>query len=144
MWWIPFLLMGTPVMFSKPALISSHCYELNLVSNLIDFEVIMVLKMEIIFIVYFFLNVFIMQVEHWLITYRSAVILYWMRTPSFTSLYRSYLPCTTSTTNLSCTETSRRRIFFWTSTRWSSKLEILASPKSLSARAKLTRWVDCF
>lgn len=82
------------------------------------------------------------QVEPWLITYRSAVTLCWTRTPSFTSLYRSYLPCTTSTTNLFYTETLRHRIFFWTSTRWLSKLVILASQKSLSARAKLTRWVD--
>lgn len=90
----------------------------------------------------FILRVFFMQVEPWLTTYRSAVTLCWTRTPSFTSLYRSCSPCTTSTTNLSCTEILRHRIFFWTSTRWSSKLATLAFPRSLSARAKLTRWVD--
>lgn len=46
------------------------------------------------------------------------------------------------TTNSSCTETWRHRIFFWTNTRWLSKLEILASPKSLSAKVKLIQWVD--
>lgn len=83
-----------------------------------------------------------LQVERWPSTYRSAVILCWMRKPSFISLFRSYLPCTMSTTNSFCTETWRHKIFSLTSTRWSSKLATLASPKSSSARARLTLWVE--
>ena len=86
------------------------------------------------------LNVFFLQEGPWLTTYRSAVTRCWTRTPSFTSLSRSYLHSTTSTTSSFSTETWRRRTFSWTSTKWSSKLEISASPKSLSAKAKLTRW----
>lgn len=65
-----------------------------------------------------------------------------MRKPSFISSYKSYWLCTTSTTNSFCTETWRHRIFSLTSTRWSSKLATLAFPKSSSARAKLTLWVE--
>lgn len=85
---------------------------------------------------------FLMQGEPWLITYRKDVTHYWTKTQSFISLFRFYWPCTTFTTNSSCTGTWRHRIFFWTSTRWLSKLEILASPKSLSAKVKLIQWVD--